>query len=85
MPMSMTATNMMYSGAAINSGSHASFSSQVDMTCQAINSTHYMCKVIENVQPVAKDIPIVIAVPVALLIGFMLACVVIFFYESGIQ
>lgn len=83
--MSMTTgTNMMYYGAAINSGAHSSGSSvlpPVDMTCQAINSTHYVCKVIENAQPVAYDIPFHIAVPLALVIGFMLACGMVIVYE----
>ena len=82
--MSMTATNMMYSGAAINSGSHTSFQSQIDMTCQAINSTHYMCKVVDKVQQ-PSGVPDSIAIPLALVIAFMLACVMVFFYKSGIK
>lgn len=83
--MSMTATNMMtYGGAVINSGSHTGFPSQVDMTCRIINSTHYMCKVVDRVQQ-PSGVPDSIAIPLALVIAFMLACVMVFFYKSGIK
>lgn len=82
MPMSsMTATNLMYSGAVINNGARASsFPSQVDMTCQAINSTHYICKVVEK-QVVQNDAGMVV---LAIACGFVLFIVaVIVFTHKG--
>jgi hypothetical protein len=80
--MSNTVQNMMYSGASVNA--RANVLSPVDMTCQAINSTHYMCKVVENVQQ-SGGIPDIIAFPLALVFGLFLAGLIIFLNESGIQ
>jgi hypothetical protein len=60
--------NMMYYGAVINSGARENVLSPVDMTCQAINSTHYICRIVER-QAVPNDAGMVV---LAIVCGFIL-------------